>query len=389
MAPPRFHGEETVDPSPLGQPLHFEFSGKTAPNRFLKAAMTERQSSWDATDLPKRGVPPPELVNLYRRWGEGGYGIVLTGNVMIDYDQLEAAGNPIIPGDAPFSGLRFERFRDLATAAKAHGSLVVMQVSHPGRQVHARINDHPISASDVQLEDNAFGTFAKPRPMEKPDFDAVIGGFAHAAEYAHRAGYDGIQLHGAHGYLLAQFLSPTTNKRTDQYGGKSIVNRGRIIIEIAEEIRRRVADASFSLSIKLNSVEFQDAGFTPEDCRDLCAELERAGFDWIELSGGTYQVFGFEHKKESTRRREAYFLEFAEMIVPQLQKTKAYVTGGLRTTAGMVGALKSVDGVGLGRSTAYEIDLARKILEEKVSGALDVLVGEDNYGLGIVASGTQ
>jgi 2,4-dienoyl-CoA reductase-like NADH-dependent reductase (Old Yellow Enzyme family) len=151
MAPTRYQSESS-DASPLGKPLKFEFSGKTAKNRFLKAAMTERISSWDPKDFKKRGIPSKNLINVYKRWGEGGFGQILTGNIMIDYDQLEAMGNPIVPRDAEFSGPRFDAFKDLATAAKAHGSLIVGQVSHPGRQVENRINPNPISASDVQLE---------------------------------------------------------------------------------------------------------------------------------------------------------------------------------------------------------------------------------------------
>jgi 2,4-dienoyl-CoA reductase-like NADH-dependent reductase (Old Yellow Enzyme family) len=197
MTPKRIPAPD-VDPSPLGQPLHFDFSGKTAPNRFLKAAMTERLSSWDPKDFQKRGIPSKELVNVYWRWGEGGLGVILTGNVMLYYDQLEAPGNPIIPKDAPFSGERFERFKDIAVKSKAHGSLIVAQLSHPGRQVPELVQPHPISASDVQLEGKVMGmTFGKPRAMDKSDIKDVVEGFAYAAEYLHKAGYDGVQLHGA------------------------------------------------------------------------------------------------------------------------------------------------------------------------------------------------
>jgi 2,4-dienoyl-CoA reductase-like NADH-dependent reductase (Old Yellow Enzyme family) len=197
MAPKRVEGEH-ADAAPLGEPLHFEFSGKTAKNRFLKGAMTERLSTWDPEDDTKRGIPTKELINVYRRWGEGGFGVILTGNVMMEYDQLEAAGNPIIPRGASFSGERFDAFKELAAQGKKHGSLMIAQLSHPGRQVGDTINPHPISASDVQLEGNVMGmTFGKPRAMEKKDFDAVIEGFAHAAEYCHKAGYDGVELHGA------------------------------------------------------------------------------------------------------------------------------------------------------------------------------------------------
>jgi 2,4-dienoyl-CoA reductase-like NADH-dependent reductase (Old Yellow Enzyme family) len=157
MAPARYQSDSS-DASALGKPLKFEFSGKTAKNRFLKAAMTERLSSWDPKNFQARGIPSKNLINVYKRWGEGEFGQVLTGNLMIEYDQLEAMGNPIIPREAQFSGERFEAFKELATAAKAHGSLIVGQVSHPGRQVESRIQPNPISASDVHLE-GAFPLF--------------------------------------------------------------------------------------------------------------------------------------------------------------------------------------------------------------------------------------
>lgn len=197
MAPQRFAAED-VDPSPLGEPLKFAFSGLAAKNRFMKGAMTERLSTWDPEVLEKRGIPTPELINVYRRWGEGGFGVILSGNLMIEYDHLEAAGNPIIPHGAPMDGERFEAFQALAAAAKKEGSLFLAQLSHPGRQVAENVQPHPISASDVQLEGNVMGmTFAKPRAMEKKDIERVVEGFAHAAEYAHKAGFDGVQLHGA------------------------------------------------------------------------------------------------------------------------------------------------------------------------------------------------
>lgn len=197
MTPRRFKTGD-FDPKPLGQPLHFAFSGKTAKNPFLKAAMTERTATWHPTDLEQRGVPTPELINLYKRWGEGGSGVILSGNTMIEYDHLQAAGNPIIPPDAPFSGERFEAFCALAEATRKHGSLAVMQLSHPGRQVTEDIQKHPISASDVHLEMNLQGMkFAKPRAMDQDDIQRLIEGFAHASEYASKAGWDGVQLHGA------------------------------------------------------------------------------------------------------------------------------------------------------------------------------------------------
>ncbi len=350
--------------------------------------MTERLSSWDPKKFEARGIPSKNLINVYKRWGEGQLGTILTGNIMIDYDQLEAKGNPIIPPGAKFEGERFEAFKALAEESKKHGSLIVGQVSHPGRQVTSGINSDPVSASDVQLEGNIMGmTFSKPHTASTEEIHKIIDGFAHAAEYLHKAGYDGIQLHGAHGYLLSQFLSQTTNKRTDKYGG-SLENRSRIILEIADEVQKRVSK-SFILSIKINSVEFQDKGFESEECKTLCANLEAHHFDFVELSGGTYEELAFTHKRDSTKKREAFFLEFADTIVPALHKTKIYVTGGFKTVGAMVDALKTVDGVGLGRPVCQEPRLCADILSGKVKGAIKQRFDESDFGITSVAAGTQ
>ncbi|CAG8395795.1 unnamed protein product [Penicillium salamii] len=387
MPPTRVPCEE-VDSSPLGKPLLFEFSGRAAPNRFLKSSMSEKFSSWNPLVIEDRGVPSSGLINLYKRWGEGGWGILLTGNIMLDYDHLEGPGNAIIPRGSAFSGDRFDAFKALAESAKKGGSLIIAQLSHPGRQTPDNIQQHPISASDVQLEGRTLGsTFAKPRAMFKKDFDDVIEGYAHAAEYCHKAGFDGIELNAAHGYLLTQFLSPSTNLRKDQYGG-SIENRSRIILEITDAIRARVPN-TFSLGIKVNSVEFQEGGFTTDDSKIFCTHLENVGFDWIELSGGTYQAPALSHVRESTKEREAYFLEFAEMIIPELKRTKVYVTGGLRTVNAKVNAVRSVHGVGLARPSVHELDFPRKVLEGNINSVPQLLIDEQDFPTSSIAAGIQ
>jgi len=190
-------------------------------------------------------------------------------------------------------------------------------------------------------------TFEKPHPASEDEIERIIEGFTHSAEYLHAAGYDGIELHGAHGYLLAQFLAKSTNMRTDKYGG-SLANRSRLIMEIAHRIHSRVPK-DFIIGIKINSVEFQEGGFDTEECKELCAALEANDFDFVELSGGTYEELVFMHKRESTKKREAFFLDFAEVIVPSLKQTKTYITGGFKTVGAMVNALNTVDGVGLAR----------------------------------------
>ncbi|KAI1842063.1 hypothetical protein JX266_011714 [Neoarthrinium moseri] len=386
--PSRFESE-AADPSPLGEPLEFPVSKRVAINRFLKGAMSEGLASWDEDDLSARGIPGKDLATLYRKWGEGGWGQLLTGNVQIHPGHLEGKGNKIIPPDAPFEGERFEGFKAIADGAKAHGSLIVAQVSHAGRQVPEDIQQHPVSASDVQLITPSMGgrTYAKPRAATKEDIESFIQGFTHAAVYLEKAGYDGIQLHGAHGYLLAQFLSPTTNLRTDQYGG-SLENRMRLILEIAASIRSKVSP-QFILGIKINSVEFQEKGFTTDDAVLLCQALEKAGFDYAETSGGTYESMGFKYQKESTRKREAYFIEFSEQIHKSVKNLKLYTTGGFKTVSGMVKALESVDGIGIGRAAAQEADLPKLLLSGKANGVRTCAVAEDNLFVRLVGATMQ
>jgi 2,4-dienoyl-CoA reductase-like NADH-dependent reductase (Old Yellow Enzyme family) len=335
--------------------------------------MTERLCHWPTTDNPDitaRGFPSEAYTHLYQRWGEGSIGVIVAGNMMIRYDAVEAFGNPILCDD---HDNRVASFRKVSAAAKAYGSLFIAQLSHPGRQGSATLNPNPVSASDVQLEMAWAGNwFAKPRALTVPEIKEMVRWWGEAARLCYEAGFDGVQIHCAHGYLLAQFLSLTTNKRIDEYGG-SFENRCRIIFEIIDEVRRVVPDRKFIVCVKLNSVEFQPGGQTPEDCRNLCLKLEEAGIDFLDLSGGTFEGRAFEHKKESTRAREAYFIEFAEAIRPMLKKTVLYVTGGFRTASGMAGAVRSeaCDGIGIGRPLGAEPYLCKEILEGKVNGAIE------------------
>lgn len=370
----RVKGPE-VDVSVLAESLTLPFSGRVAKNRFLKAPMTERLCHWntEGEDISARGYPSEEYTRLYQRWGEGEIGIIVAGNLMLRYDAVEAFGNPILQDD---HDNRTEAFRKVSEVAKKLGSLFVAQLSHPGRQGGAALNPNPVSASDVQLKIEWAGNkFNKPRALTVPEIKDVVKMWGESAYLCHKAGFDGVQVHCAHGYLLAQFLSLTTNKREDEYGG-DFENRTRIIFEIIDEIKRRVPDPKFIICVKLNSVEFQPGGQTPEDCKNLCLKLEEAGIDFVDLSGGTFEGRAFEHKKESTKARESYFIEFAEMIRPLLKKTKVYVTGGFRTASGMVNAVAdgACHGVGIGRPLGAEPYLCKEILEGRVTGAIENFV---------------
>ncbi|MEL6591150.1 MAG: hypothetical protein AAFQ68_13760, partial [Bacteroidota bacterium] len=197
----------------------------------------------------------------------------------------------------------------------------------------------------------------KPRPMNEAQIKAVIAGFVQAAKLCQMAGFTGVQIHAAHGYLLSQFLSPTTNLRQDQYGG-SVENRARLLLEVVRAVREAVGP-SFPISVKLNSADFQKGGFDEADSFAVVKMLEEEGIDLLEISGGTYEKLAFfvmndkkeaQKLRESTQLREAYFIGFAERIRQQT-KLPLMVTGGFRTRAFCEAALQedSLDIIGMAR----------------------------------------
>uniref|UniRef100_A0A914CF04 NADH:flavin oxidoreductase/NADH oxidase N-terminal domain-containing protein n=1 Tax=Acrobeloides nanus TaxID=290746 RepID=A0A914CF04_9BILA len=140
-----------VDPSILGEKLNFQTSNRLAENRFLKAALTEKLLTYDKNNLKFSGIPNQRLINLYSKWAHGGFGVILTGNVIVDPNHLEAPGNAIIDKSID-SEERRSAFKKLAYTMKSGGSLAIVQLNHAGRQTQKSINEHPYSASDVPLD---------------------------------------------------------------------------------------------------------------------------------------------------------------------------------------------------------------------------------------------
>ncbi|KAH7925756.1 FMN-linked oxidoreductase [Leucogyrophana mollusca] len=376
----------------LAHPITFPFCGRTAMNRFMKSAMSERLATFSSFDPSDRGCPTEELIRLYETWSKGNIGIIITGNIQIKKDHLEASGNAIIDRDLPSDYVA--EFRKLASASKSCGSLLLGQLSHPGRQVSITIQPDPESASDVEQPPAGGMVFGRPTPLSREGIRDIVHRFAHAASVLHDAGFDGVQLHCAHGYLLAQFLSRRTNRRTDQYGG-SLENRVRIILEIIAAIREKVQDRMFMIAVKLNSDDFIHDGFSAEESRMTSELLEQARVDLIELSGGTYEqaVPTPENKRKASGdspAREAYFVEFAEQLRPHVKKSRLAATGGFRSVDTMSSAVKSgaTDIIGLARPLTAEPHLVKKIL----SGKTDRAKGDQfppSQLLRIAASGIQ
>lgn len=355
-----------TDIAVLGQSVTFPFSKKTAKNKVMKSAMSERLATFSSYDPRMRGQPTAELVRLYETWGTGGIGIIVTGNIQIKKDHLEATGNAIIDRELPSDYL--DDYCVLAGAAKACGSLVLGQLSHPGRQVPITIQSSPESSSDIEHPSVAGVWFARPTPLTKEGIRDIVQRFAYAALVLYKAGFDGVQLHAAHGYLLHQFLSPRTNNRTDDYGG-SFLNRARLLMETITEIKSTVNDSSFMISVKLNCQDlmYPNDGISEQESITLAKMLEYIGVDLVEVSGGTYesQVSGnSDNSSPQSSSREAYFIDFADRLRPHLSWSKVCVTGGFRSASAMADAVRcnSTDVIGLARPLTAEPLLIMEIL---------------------------
>jgi len=349
-------------PDILAQPLSLP-CGATIPNRLAKAAMTEGLAT-------PTGVPTPELERLYGLWSDGGAGMLLTGNIQVDAQHLERPGNVVIDRE-PDAAMR-DALAAWAQAATRNGNHFWAQISHAGRQTQKNVNPHPKAPSAVKLELPG-GQFGVPVALTVAEIEEIVRRFGICAAAVKEAGFTGLQVHAAHGYLLSQFLSPRSNLRTDQYGGE-LANRARALLDIVTTVREATGP-DFPVAVKLNSADFQKGGFAFEDSLQVAEWLEQAGVDLIEISGGTYEqpkllgVEGLEAEEkqnvaESTRRREAYFVDFAKAM-QQKVSIPLMVTGGFRRRDVMQQVIESGDAdlVGLGRPMCVMTDAPQQLLQ--------------------------
>jgi 2,4-dienoyl-CoA reductase-like NADH-dependent reductase (Old Yellow Enzyme family) len=344
---------------PLAQPLRLP-CGAVLKNRLAKASMTE-----GLADPWLRATPRHE--RLYRRWSAGGAGLLLTGNVQVDRFCLERPGNVALDGNG---GL--DQLRAWAKAGTMAGNHLWMQIAHAGRQAPRYVTTRPVAPSAVQLK--VLGNYGAPRALAESEILELVQRFAAAARTAREAGFTGVQVHAAHGYLISSFLAPVTNLRTDAWGG-SLQNRARFLLETLRATRRAVG-ADFPVSVKLNSDDFRKGGFSAEDCLAVVELLNGEGVDLLEISGGTYEqprLLGADGAaasampaRASTRAREAYFIEYAEKI-RAVAKMPLMVTGGFRSRAAMEEALAGAcDVIGLARPLVSDPACPRKLLERSI-----------------------
>jgi len=364
-------------------------NGESIPNRLCKAAMEENLS-----DVGQ--VPGERLFRLYQHWADGGVGLILSGNVMIAPDALTGPGGVVFQDDS-----QLELFKKWADIGRSSGAQFWMQINHPGRQVYAAMGEQAYSPSEIQLDMGDLSKlFAKPRALTVDEINEIIQRFANTASLAQQAGFSGVQIHAAHGYLLSQFLSPLVNRRQDEWGG-AVENRARLLIEVIKAVRVRV-NPKFCVSVKLNSADFQKGGFDQQDAKWVVQQLNSLDVDLVELSGGSYESpamqSGVPKDKTTTQtsgvqKREAFFVDFARDIA-SVANMPIMVTGGIVQRSVAQDALQKdqagfgVEMLGIARAMAFKPDLPNLWREQEYAVELPVINWKNKVfaALGVMAA---
>ncbi|WP_329437561.1 NADH:flavin oxidoreductase/NADH oxidase family protein [Streptomyces sp. NBC_01280] len=339
--------------SELFSPLTLR-SGQVLKNRIAKAAMEENMAG-------DGQLPDWQLLSLYQHWATGGTGLLITGNVMVHAEALTGPAGVVLDEDAPL-----EPFADWAKAAKSGGGAIWMQINHPGRQVASDMPGVVWGPTDIGVALGKHSSrFGRPTAMTQKQINDTVARYAVTARRAEEAGFDGVEVHAAHGYLLSQFLSPLVNKRTDQWGG-SLENRARMLLDIVRAVRAAVSP-SFAVAVKLNSADFQRGGFDAADARQVIEMLEPLGVDLVELSGGSYESPAMTGRPADnrTQAREAYFLDLAKDLV-KTSPIPLMLTGGITRRATADKVLDSgVAVVGMGTALAITPDLPSRWRQDR------------------------
>jgi 2,4-dienoyl-CoA reductase-like NADH-dependent reductase (Old Yellow Enzyme family) len=349
-----------ISPLSLFAPLTLP-NGAVVPNRMAKAAMEENMAD-------SGQIPGESLRRLYESWANGGVGLILSGNVMIDPTALTGPGGVVLDERQPI-----EPFKAWARAAMSGGGQAWLQINHPGRQVFAAMGQQAVAPSAIGVDMGAYShLFPVPRALDEAGIAAIVARFVTTARLAEAAGFSGVQIHAAHGYLISQFLSPLTNRRTDAWGGE-LHNRARLLLDVVKAVRA-VVSPGFSVAVKLNSADFQKGGFEASDATQVVRWLNDLPVDLVELSGGSYESPAMQGAPQATEgapkaghtaAREAYFLDFARDI-SAVARMPVMVTGGIHRRAVAEQALKPSEGrpgvamVGIASAMAFEPKLPER-----------------------------
>ena len=322
-------------------------NGTTIKNRFFKSAMSEGMGTRDFQ-------PKKNIATLYKRWAEGGTGLIITGNIMVDPKGTAEPGNIVFDKNS-----NMEILKDWANQGQQHGAKVMVQLNHPGKQAPKTVSKQTVAPSAVPLGNGLNKLFSTPRALTTSEVEELVQKFVTSAKVAKEAGFSGVQIHAAHGYLISQFLSPHDNRRTDKYGG-SLENRMRFLKEIYLGMREELGK-DFTIGIKINSTDFKEDGLTEEDSLKTIIELANLGLDFVEISGGTYErpaMMGATSKSTN----QVFFAEYSKKLKQKIE-IPVVVTGGIRSINAMNTLLNdnTTDFIGIARPLTIDPNIPNKI----------------------------
>ena len=322
-------------------------NGTTIKNRFFKSAMSEGMGTRDFQ-------PKKNIATLYKRWAEGGTGLIITGNIMVDPKGTAEPGNIVFDKNS-----NMEILKDWAKQGQQHGAKVMVQLNHPGKQVPKTIAKETVAPSTIPLGNGLNKLFSTPRALTTSEVEELVQKFVTSAKITKEAGFSGVQIHAAHGYLISQFLSPHDNRRTDKYGG-SLENRMRFLKEIYLGMREELGK-NFTIGIKINSTDFKEDGLTEEDSLKTIIELANLGLDFVEISGGTYErpaMMGATSKSTN----QVFFAEYSKKLKQKIE-IPVVVTGGIRSINAMNTLLNdnTTDFIGIARPLTIDPNIPNKI----------------------------
>ncbi len=324
---------------------------KTTINGMTLRNRTVRSATWEGMCDPD-GRPTEKLIELYRDLALGGAGLIVTGFAYVRADGKQLPFKMGIHTDA-----YADDFQRLTDAVHDAGGSIAVQLVHAGGQAPSEIAGRPLAPSAVKVDQYP----EEPEALTTEQIGEIVSAFAAAAGRAKAWGFDGVQLHGAHGYLINQFLSPLTNRRSDSYGG-GIENRSRFLMEVYSRVRSEVG-TDYPVMIKLNSADNVEGGLTIEDAIFAAEALSRAGIDAIEVSGGTPAsgAKGPVRARIDRPEREAYHLAQARRIKKAVD-CPVMVVGGIRSfeTASQAVGPDGVDYVSMARPLTREPNLVRR-----------------------------
>ena len=322
-------------------------NGTTIKNRFFKSAMSEGMGTRDFQ-------PKKNIATLYKRWAEGGTGLIITGNIMVDPKGTAEPGNIVFDKNS-----NMEILKKWAKQGQQHGAKVMVQLNHPGKQAPKTVSKQTVAPSAVPLGNGLNKLFSTPRALTTSEVEELVQKFVTSAKVAKEAGFSGVQIHAAHGYLISQFLSPHDNRRTDKYGG-SLENRMRFLKEIYLGMREELGK-DFTIGIKINSTDFKEDGLTEEDSLKTIIELANLGLDFVEISGGTYErpaMMGATSKSTN----QVFFAEYSKKLKQKIE-IPVVVTGGIRSINAMNTLLNdnTTDFIGIARPLTIDPNIPNKI----------------------------